>query len=468
MINLEELVTRVHTPEVRQFAHDAYRAYASGIHRAAIVLTWTAVCADVMAKARVLADDGEPEATEVTKKVEEAQRLAASTDSKERRSSVELMGAVERGMVDTALKLELIDFSQRIQLDRLQEDRNQSAHPSLRPLGEQYEPTSDYARAHLVAALDALLIHPPSQGRKLILSFGTHVADPAFVLHRGHLAHTYFDRVRPSARLRVVEFAAKFAALQVEDPAVPVPAGLFADRMADCLRCFADQDVTVVEKALAKQMDRLAAAQPGVQLAALARLGDLPAFWKVVPETLRGLFEARIVKIGEKGSSLADFLTPDEDKVLALVTYPELRKTFPRLEKAFAGLGVHTRATVINQRPDPYYTSHLPGLVSDVGSFDLGDFVMTCAVIPCAPFLDRESLQALLRAWWDNSQCWGRRVNGELEETYEATAHLGPDRDAVWKPFVEELKEFDVLYRDVLRRFKWPVPEPTPAASGRE
>ncbi|GAA1154695.1 hypothetical protein F4556_004976 [Kitasatospora gansuensis] len=465
MINLEELVTRVHTPEVRQFVRDAYRAYASGIHRAAIVLTWTAVCADVMAKALVLADDGEPEAKEITKKVLEAQTLAASTDPKDRKSSIEIMGAVERGLVDTALKLELIDASQRIQLDRLHEDRNQSAHPSLRPLGEPYEPTGDYARAHLMAALDALLIHPPSQGRKVLNSFMHHVADPAFILHRGHLVHTYFDRVRPSARFRVVEFAAKFAALQIEDPKLVVPASVFADRMADCLRCFADQDATVVEESLAKQMDKLAAAEPGIQLSALARLGDVPAFWKVLPETLRGLFEARIVQIGENGKELTASLTTAETKMLGLVTYPELRKSLPELETAFAQLAYRSKVEVISLRPDPYYVSFLVDVIGEVHSYDSGDLVTRSGVLPCAPFLNAESLPAVLRAWWDNSQCWGRRVNGVLEQVYEATAHLGPDRDAMWKPFVEELREYDVLYRDILRRFNWPAPAPEPTAT---
>ncbi|MDH6522646.1 hypothetical protein M2163_000846 [Streptomyces sp. SAI-135] len=35
-----------------------------------------------------------------------------------------------------------------------------------------------YARAHLVAALEAVLIHPPSQGRKIVGSFLRQVVDP--------------------------------------------------------------------------------------------------------------------------------------------------------------------------------------------------------------------------------------------------------------------------------------------------
>ncbi|MFJ6136572.1 hypothetical protein [Kitasatospora sp. NPDC092286] len=459
MINLEELVTRVHTPEVRTLVQDAHRAYTNGIPRAAIVLTWTAVCADLIAKAQALKDDKDPDASDLVEKVEEAQKLAADTSEQQRRAAIPIMLEVERTILDTALKLELIDSSQHIQLDRLRADRHQSAHPSLRPLGELYEPTGEYARAHLVAALDALLIHPPSQGRKVVDSFAAHVADPGFVLHPGHLAHTYFDRVRPSTRHRVVEFASKFAVLQIDAPTVALPAGVLADRMADCLRCFAGQDVTVVEQAVAKQMGKLAAAEPGVQLSALARLGDLPAFWTSVPESLRGLFDARIVQIGVNDRTLADPLTTEEIKVLSLITYPELRQSLPGLEVAFTKLHLRTKTDVIRLRPDPYYVAHLPEIIALVGSFDSGNSVMRNAVAPCAPFLDTTSLGAVLRAWWDNNQCWGRRVNDSLEEVYEATAHLGQDRDTVWKPFVDELSQYPDLHEDVLRRFGWTTPE---------
>ncbi|MFJ5520903.1 hypothetical protein ACIQB4_28130 [Streptomyces griseoluteus] len=131
------------------------------------------------------------------------------------------MLALEKTLLDTAEKLELIDFIQRKQLERIRDDRHLCAHPSVRPLGELYEPTMEYARAHLVAALEAVLIHPPSQGRKIVGSFLKHVVDPGYVYDTEYLTHTFFDRVRPSARSKVVEAAAKFAVLAIEDPGTP-------------------------------------------------------------------------------------------------------------------------------------------------------------------------------------------------------------------------------------------------------
>lgn len=464
MIDLEERLTRIHNPDVRPLAQDAYRSYTTGIPRAAIVLTWTAVCADVIAKVQALNDDGEPDARALAEKVEEAQTLAGDSDEKTRRSGVAKMLEVEREILDTALKLELIDSSQHVQLDRLREDRHQSAHPSLRPLGELYQPTSEYARAHLVAALDALLIHPPSQGRKVRESFAAAVAAPGFVLHPAHLTHTYFDRVRPAARKHVVEFAAKFAVLQLDAADTGLPADQLADRMANCLRCFAERDTALVEQAMAKQMTKLGNAVPAVQLAAVGRLGDLPAFWKAVPESLRGLFESQIEQIGSKGERAAASLSGAEIKVLGLVTHPELRQAMTALEKAFAGLHYSHRADVISRRPDAYYTQHLADLLTAVRSFDDGEFVAKMAVLPCAAFLDLATLKTILRAWWDNIECWGKRMPGYLETLYQATAHLGPERDVVWRAYLEESRDYERTYRDLARRLSLPEPPASAAA----
>lgn len=89
------------------------------------------------------------------------------------------MQQVESKLLQNALDLELIDFIEHRQLERLQQDRHLCAHPSLRPLGDVFAPSGEYSRAHLVAALDALLVHPPTQGRKAFDRYKAHVSDPS-------------------------------------------------------------------------------------------------------------------------------------------------------------------------------------------------------------------------------------------------------------------------------------------------
>ncbi|WP_055535425.1 hypothetical protein [Streptomyces graminilatus] len=442
MLDLEERLTRVFNPEVRPVVQEAHRCYASGAARAAIVLTWTAVCADLIHKAEILKDQGESDARGLVEDVERAQRPGQA-------DAVNIMLGVERSVLDIAEKLELIDRTQKMQLERLREDRHLCAHPSLRPLGELFEPTTEYARAHLAVALDAVLIHPPSQGRKVLASFMAHVADPAFTFDASYLGYAFFDRIRPSARAKVVEFAAKFALLQIDDPNVPVQPAALADRMALCLRHFAERDAALATQSLARHSDRLVEADPTVQLAALGRLGTLPSFWAALPEPLKTLFNTRIDGIGKAERSGS--LPQDEARVLALVANAEVRASLPALETAFAALHVSDRCRVIGARPDPYFVAHLPGVLEEVGGFDHGQFVARTAVLPCTSLLTLDSLRAVLRAWWDNNQCWGRAMPGYLVDLYEATAHLGEQRDVVWREFLEELRPFPDTFNEVAR-----------------
>ncbi|MEV0982147.1 hypothetical protein [Streptomyces sp. NPDC049915] len=97
-----------------------------------------------------------------------------------------------------------------------------------------------------------MLIHLPSQVRKIVDSFLKHVVDPGFVYDTEYLTHTFFDRVRPSARSKVVEAAAKFAVLTLGDTAIKIKPEAFADRMAKCLRSFAERDADLVKKAVVR------------------------------------------------------------------------------------------------------------------------------------------------------------------------------------------------------------------------
>jgi hypothetical protein len=198
MRDLEEQIARVVNAEVRPLVREAYRCYTAGAARAAIVLTWTAVCADLIDKIATLQQSGEPEARDLTTAVESAQGSLS-------RDSVRAMQEVEGSLLETSRTLELIDVTQELHLERLREDRNLCAHSSLRPLGELFNPPLEYARAHLFVALDAVLVYPASQGRTVVKAFAAHVLDPAFVGDPEHIAHAFFRQVRPATQRRVVE-----------------------------------------------------------------------------------------------------------------------------------------------------------------------------------------------------------------------------------------------------------------------
>jgi hypothetical protein len=72
----------------------------------------------------------------------------------------------ERNVIKTARdQFDLLSPLEALDLERLSEDRNRSAHPSEAATGEPYQPTAELARAHIRNAITHLLSHPPAQGK---------------------------------------------------------------------------------------------------------------------------------------------------------------------------------------------------------------------------------------------------------------------------------------------------------------
>jgi hypothetical protein len=439
MRDLEEQIARVVNAEVRPLVREAYRCYTAGAARAAIGLAWTAVCTDLIDKVATLAEGDEPVARQLTGKVEQARgRLDTA--------AVKTMQAVENEILATALDLELIDATQKLQLERLKEDRNLCAHPSLRPLGELFEPPQEYARTHLVVALDSVLVQPASQGRKVVDSFAAHLLDPSFLGDPVHVAHAFFRQVRPTARRKVVDLAARHALLELAPPDQPAEvAADLADRMAQCLRIFAAEDHELVAAMIGKFVDRWLSLGVAVQRRTLARLGDLDAFWDGVTDPMRSQLDAIVGEIGKTHRGINDWEAPDLDTVqaavLALVAVDRARAALPALTSATQELSFGRRVQVMARRPGTYFAGEAAALLTQVGSFDSGEEAAEAVVVPCAPCYTLDQLQAVLEAWADNPQCWGRRMPDLAARLFRATEHLGAARRTAWRSFLQHLEE---------------------------
>ncbi|RBM22968.1 hypothetical protein [Streptomyces sp. PT12] len=427
MINLEERVAACWSPEVRPLIAETHRCYATGSARAAIVLTWTAVCADVIEKLRRLAEDGEGEAKPVVEKVEKAQ-------GKVDRAAIKTMQEVEISLLDTALTVQLIDAVQHRKLDQLRLDRNLCAHPSLSPLGDIFAPSLDDARAHLAVALDALLVHVPSQGRRVVDRIRALLADTAFI-GEDFIAQTSFDRVKPAVRRRLVNLVVKHALLEVgvED----FNAKELADRAAVCVTAFARRDRGLVRSELSHFVQDLSAKPTDVQLRAVGRLGHLDLFWETTDNVLRDQVNGVIAGIDPSASSL----TSEHLSLLSLVAVDDVRALLPALDATFRQLALLPKAAVIGRHPGRYFVPQLAPMLQEAWSYRTAEAVCQDAVLTCASFLTTEDLTALLHAWIDNDQC---RVASKMPEhalaLYRATARL-PGAAEAWRNFTTQAKE---------------------------
>lgn len=154
--DLDELVLRCKDVQSRDYIAEAVACYRAGAYRASIVATWIAVVFDFLHKLRELERTGDPMARAV---LEEFEKVRGSSDVA---SSLRF----EREMLEQMEKqFELISPLERIDLQRLLDDRHRCAHPSMNTLDEPYQPSAELARTHLRNAITYVLQHPPVQGK---------------------------------------------------------------------------------------------------------------------------------------------------------------------------------------------------------------------------------------------------------------------------------------------------------------
>jgi hypothetical protein len=156
LADLDELVLRCRDERAKAYIAEAVASYKGGAYRAAIVGAWIAVCFDVIEKLRELALAGDAEAERLMEELEETRKA----------NDVVRALRFEKTILETARDtFELISHLEFIDLQRLQEDRNRCAHPSLVSEEQAYSPSAELARAHIHASVTHLLQHPPAQGK---------------------------------------------------------------------------------------------------------------------------------------------------------------------------------------------------------------------------------------------------------------------------------------------------------------
>jgi len=196
LADLDELILRCRDEGARSHLAEAVRSYRAGAFRSSIVSTWVAVCFDIMEKLRELSLAGDANATS---KCESVERVRATGD---------VSGALrfEKSLLGLARdEFELISPLQYDDLERIYNDRNRCAHPSLIAEDTSYSPPAELARLHIFSAVDHLLQHPPVQGRfaleRVIVAieseyFPQRAEDAAKVLSTGSLRRPKDSLVR--------------------------------------------------------------------------------------------------------------------------------------------------------------------------------------------------------------------------------------------------------------------------------
>ncbi|MEZ4708091.1 MAG: hypothetical protein R3A44_12840 [Caldilineaceae bacterium] len=155
-IDLDELVLLCRDIEAQKNITEAVSCYKAGAFRSCIVSTWIAIVFDFIHKLRELELAGD----------NKARQELEIFDSIRKNADVKKSLIFEHELLEKALKdYEFISPMEYADLQRLHEDRNRCAHPSMNSVEEAYHPSAELARYHLRNAITHLLQHPPVQGK---------------------------------------------------------------------------------------------------------------------------------------------------------------------------------------------------------------------------------------------------------------------------------------------------------------
>jgi hypothetical protein len=156
LFDLDELILLCRDEKPRAYINEAVSCYRAGAFRASIVVTWISVCYDIIDKLKEMSLSGDKEASSTISSVENARG----------RNDVTFLLKFERDILKMAEdKFELLSNSERIDLERLQNDRNRCAHPSMVSEDQSFNPSGELARLHIRSAVVHLLQHQPVQGK---------------------------------------------------------------------------------------------------------------------------------------------------------------------------------------------------------------------------------------------------------------------------------------------------------------
>ncbi|MEJ1367553.1 MAG: hypothetical protein RPU64_09105 [Candidatus Sedimenticola sp. (ex Thyasira tokunagai)] len=154
--DLDELVLKCRDEKAKSYIKESVSCYKSGAFRSAIVSTWIAVSFDIIDKLKDLSLTGDKEAEKQLEEFEKARKAGDIAQSLKFERDI---------LIKARDKLELISHIEFIDLERLQQDRNRCAHPSMTLDGEIFNPSAELARVHIRSAVEYLLQYPPAQGK---------------------------------------------------------------------------------------------------------------------------------------------------------------------------------------------------------------------------------------------------------------------------------------------------------------
>ena len=425
--DIDNLALAVRAPVSRRLIGEAITAYRGGALRSAIMSTWIAVAYDIISKARELAAQGEA-APEVF--VEELDRAIENTDKPK-------LLKIESDLLKRANKdLQLLAPHEYTALLRLQEDRHLCAHPAFVVEDELYQPTPESVRAHIIHALQHLLVHAPLQGKSAIGRFNDDLLGPAFPTTAEEIGifmqSKYLDRAKDVLVANLIKaiFSAPFGS---EWEKYTSRIRTLALVLREIFKAKTDIYDSVMPGYVAEKCEQI----HGDELLRICPfLGVDSRIWG----WLKNSDQARVRRMLES----ADVEELKTSSAFEVLDVPQLA---PVLLARIEEFDEATKISLISEFPRPEFVDIAIEIYSDAGSFRDAEFLGQRTILPIAEHLEPAQVQSLLHTVHNNGQIWNASgTPGLLDQVFDMTSQLLPETRAYWEEFVDnqiKLKDGD-------------------------
>lgn len=381
LADIDVLLLKCRTENARSYVAEAIQCYRAGAYRSTIVNVWIAVVFDLIDKVRDLAQAGDGKARDLNAKYETYLEQLNEGNEQGVKKALEF----ERDILVTCRdKLEFFDHQQFRDLQRLQIDRHQCAHPSFQRPGVPFRPSAEQARLHLRNAVVHVLSMPPVQGKAAIAELVTIVGSAYFPLEQERAAQILRNSPLGGATEALVRGFLDALIFGYVDPESPMYG---KKQVGSALNVTLELHRAIAERRLAKQLSKLVVDltdQDFPQLAVL--LASSPMSLYLIDPHAR-IRVAEFVKAGPEADVIRSISGLGSHPEIAPIARDRIQEF--ELERLAEGISNFGLAELAKERA--------LDLLSDVGNWTRANNVFAKAVLPLFDILTREDIEQIVR-----------------------------------------------------------------------
>lgn len=422
LLDLDELPMACRSHRAAEHVEEAVLCYRAGAYRQAIVATWIAVVYDYIDKLRDLDRTGDANAK---------QHLAAFQKAHETHNVASAL-KLERNLLEVAQKeFELLSELDRVDLERLMEDRHRCAHPSLDSDEEPFIATAELARLHLRNAVDHMLSRPPVQGKAGFARIARDIDSPYFPedveeararLDEGPLGAARESLVRQVVRKLVDE-------LLIEEREASERGRRFA-----ALRALLLMEPGAVENLLGEELERTTANLDHTHWGRVLRFVErIPVAWELLPDTDRDVTR-RFVE------AYAPSPYTDHELWVCEVAL-ETDGLKEAAVQALRHVPVYQMAQLLERDPKSAYVEEVVRRIEQADSYSMTAELRT-PLRHAAAHLSVSQVERILAAYGENYQFRNSFTSSDhLQIVFEHTSPLADVTWPAWKALAQHLSK---------------------------